>query len=264
MKILAYFILQVWIILDVILPSVSLLALLILNLDRILFVYKTNWYQLLTQRRVCRFTVILFPWCVSCVIVNTLWLGFPVKTEPNLPGACLYGITKEANDASIWLTVFMPSLSILVLLIFIFLALVGEIPSIENPARLQQNGHCSTSRSLPAYPHNKACEKKLTVAVQHRIRAGPDTYLINEPDVRRKKQFIAALLVVDLISLAITLPFSAYSQVSFQCTNSQNCQSLITLFQILSWMKSSATFFRPVFFILLTDISLCFKKLLIY
>lgn len=249
---------------DVILPSVSLLGLLLLNLDRVLFLYKTSLYRILTQRYMFRVVVILCPWCISCITVNSLWLGFPIKIDTHLPGACLYGITKEANDASIWLMVFIPSLVILLLLIFIFIAVIGDMPSAEHAATLPQTGDCSEPLFVQAHSDNQTSEQRQeeTAAVQERLHAMTTTRIVRISTARGQRQFVAALLLVDLISLVITLPYSAYSQVTLYCKNQQSCQSIVTLFQILSWLKSSAAFFRPVFFILLTDIYLNLKKIL--
>ena len=115
-------------ILDVALPAVSLLALLLLNMDRVLFTYKNSLYYCLMRHPVSRLAVILTPWLVSGTVVCSLWLGFP-QVQPQ-EGMCMYGITEEANSASSWLMVFLPSLFIFVLIIFIFIAFIGEMPPV--------------------------------------------------------------------------------------------------------------------------------------
>lgn len=239
-------------ILDVALPSVSLIGVLLLNVDRIVFAYKTSLYKVLVQRKVFRITVILSPWCCSCIVVNTLWLGFPANAE-YLPGACVYGITKEANVASIWLTVFIPSLIIFVMIIFIFIAGIGELPSVGTAATVTLSSH-TESHSLPNESVMKVSDNEDNqTTLQRRNVSETATSVSNISHAGRQRRFVAALLAVDVVSLAITLPYSAYSQVNINCKSPQNCQSFVVLFQILSWMKSSVTCVRPVFFILLTD-----------
>ncbi|CAG5122850.1 unnamed protein product [Candidula unifasciata] len=235
---------KTWMILDVALPSVSLMGLLLLNVDRI--------------KKLFRIAVILCPWCCSCIVVNALWLGFPANSE-HIPGLCIYGITREANTASNWLTVFIPSLVIFVMLIFIFIAGIGEMPTVDNPTNVTQSSN-TESHSLPNDSLMNGNGNEVNQTCQERSASEMATPVINISHTGRQRRFVAALLVVDVISLAITLPYSAYSQVTINCKSPQNCQSFVVLFQILSWMKSSVTCVRPVFFILLTEVYLILKK----
>ncbi|CAL1538880.1 unnamed protein product [Lymnaea stagnalis] len=251
---------KTWMILDVALPSVALLALLLLNVDRVLFTYKTDYYNTLMQNTSAHVLVILSPWCVSCVVVCSLWLGFPA-VQPQ-PGVCMYGITKEANAASSWLTVFLPSVLILILLIFVFIAVIGEMPSTNqfNPVQLNLNGRCANNA-----PGTDACcqSNDSSRSGLDRTRSAANTSITSVSHARRQRRFVAALLAVDFVSLAITLPYSAYSLVSPDCDDSQSCDSLRTLYQTLSWTRSSVACVRPILFILLTDLYQSFKRRMI-
>ncbi|GFS19980.1 alpha-1D adrenergic receptor [Elysia marginata] len=288
---------KAWMILDVALPAVSLIALLLLNVDRVLFTYKNKLYYCLMRRPVSRLAVILSPWVVSCTVVCSLWLGFP-EVQPQ-DGLCMYGITEEANSASSWLMVFLPSLLIFVLIIFIFIAFIGEMPPATNSAadmtfaergarracqvsRHIQAGDSSQRQStgLMSFPKNTiVCSKsrnsreqaeeangstevKLSPGTSHmhanfhcpRLTERMTATLTLSDNGRTHKRFISALLAVDFFSLAITLPYSAFSLVNPVCTDTQSCESLRSLFQTLSWMRSSAACVRPLLFFLLTDI----------
>ena len=284
-------------ILDVALPAVSLVALLLLNMDRVLFTYMNKLYYCLMRRPVSRMAVILSPWLVSGTVVCSLWLGFP-EVEPQ-EGLCVYGITEEANSACSWLMVFLPSLLIFVLIIFIFIAFIGEMPPGTNSASEmtipnQESGRACQARlalqtenitlrqtnSIMSIPKNSVVYTKrgrseapdegpsgsaevvlMAVASQDqpdlqrsRLSARTGATLASSCSARTHRRFIAALLAVDFFSLAITLPYSAYSLVNPVCTDAQSCASLRYLFQTLSWMRSSAACVRPLLFILLTDI----------
>ncbi|XP_055896308.1 uncharacterized protein LOC106073903 isoform X2 [Biomphalaria glabrata] len=253
---------QTWMILDGTLPSVALLALLLLNVDRVLYTYKNEWYQHIMSHSVLHVLLLLTPWCVSCSVVCSLWLGFPA-VEP-LPNVCMYGITAEAHAASSWLTVFLPSMVILVLLIFVFIAVIGEMPAINQLGSIQL---------LPTFPNpmneganeDDSCDSNIRTRsdVTDRNRIADNGSVTNGVRARRQRRFVTALLAVDFVSLAITLPFSAFSLVSPKCQDLQSCDSLRTLFQTLSWMRSSVTCLRPILFILLTDMFQSFKQNLI-
>lgn len=244
-------------ILDVALPSVALLALMLLNIDRVLFTYKTECYQHVMQNTSVHVLALLAPWCISCTVVCTLWLGFPAM-EP-LPGLCMYGIVKEANTISNCLTVFLPSVLILILLIFIFIAVIGEMPTASHFGSIQQQFN------LPSNPRTQTNSSDNSVNGQSRTdldrtRSVATTSLTSTTHARRQRRFVAALLAVDFVSLSITLPYSAYSMVSTECRDVQSCDSLMTLFQTLAWMRSSVACFRPILFIFLTDIYQSMKR----
>ncbi|KAK0070355.1 5-hydroxytryptamine receptor 2A [Biomphalaria pfeifferi] len=253
---------KTWMILDGTLPSVALLALLLLNVDRVLYTYKNEWYQHIMSHSVLHVLLLLTPWCVSCSVVCSLWLGFPA-VEP-LPNVCMYGITAEAHAASSWLTVFLPSMVILVLLIFVFIAVIGEMPAINQLGSIQL---------LPTFPtpmneganEDDSCDSNIRTRsdVTDRNRIADNGSVTNGVRARRQRRFVTALLAVDFVSLAITLPFSAFSLVSPKCQDLQSCDSLRTLFQTLSWMRSSVTCLRPILFILLTDMFQSCKQNLI-
>ncbi|XP_005106776.1 5-hydroxytryptamine receptor 2A-like [Aplysia californica] len=250
---------KTWMLLDVALPAVSLLALLLLNVDRVLFTYSTSCYQYLLRRPVVRVLVVVFPWVFTCVVVCSLWLGFPA-VEPR-DEVCIYGITQAANNASSWLTVFLPSLTILVLLIFVFIAVIGEMPSsayamTRQPTFPGRGGLCPV-----AEPGHRSDRDGAESRFRLEGGAGVSTSHLQSCG-RKQRRFVAALLAVDFITLAITLPYSAFSLVSPVCTDVQSCDSLQTLFQTLSWMRSSVACVRPILLILLTDIYRNFKRLI--
>ncbi|GFO07761.1 beta-2 adrenergic receptor [Plakobranchus ocellatus] len=285
---------KAWMILDVALPGVSLVALLLLNIDRVLFTHKNRLYYSLLRRPVSRIAVILSPWVLSASVVCSLWLGFP-EVQPE-EGLCMYGITEEANSASSWLMVFLPSLLIFVLIIFVFIAFIGEMPPVTSMAteRMMRNdmrqphleagnGDYSLSRrntNLLTHSSNSEVFAKdsgvgtsdggegssaevmlmtdynqpYPILQSLAITAKTGDMLTRSGQARTHRRFIAALLAVDFFSLAITLPYSAFSLVNPVCTDAESCASLRSLFQTLSWMRSSSACVRPLLFILLTDI----------
>ncbi|KAH9523058.1 hypothetical protein Btru_065636 [Bulinus truncatus] len=252
---------KTWMILDVTLPCVALLALLLLNVDRVMYTYKNHWYQQRMTQTKLHLVLLFTPWCVSCTVVCSLWLGFPA-VEP-LPDVCIYGITLEAHAASSLLTVFLPSMIILVLLIFVFIAVIGEMPAVSHLGSIQlvamspvaNAGAVNEDVSSDSSSRNRS------------VHAGPNATVVrgsltNNSRAKRQRRFVTALLAVDFVSLAITLPFSAFSLVSPKC-DPESCDSLMTLFQTLSWMRSSVTCVRPLLFLLLTDIYTFFKETLV-
>lgn len=255
--------------LDVALPYVSLLTILILNADRIFFIYKTRWYSIILSRPLVRASVIMFPWCFSTVIVCTLWLGFK-ETEP-MPGFCMYGITHAANTASMWLTVFMPSILIVILLFFVFIAAMGDMPTQNFIQSCHENSNGGGSNRSPQNSRHDA-NTNPNPNVNHCLLAHREEEHFVSGHVannglttvaswagesllsRHHRRFIAALLTVDVVTLVLTLPFPAFSHMGPSCLDQRTCASLRSLFQTLGWMRSSVVCVRPLFFLVLTDI----------
>ena len=206
----------------------------------------TASYQQLLHKRAVRVVVLGLPWVFVPSLVCGLWLGCHMKV-PEIEdldlhghGVCYHAVTNAARTASDCITVFIPAFAIFVLFIFVFIAVFGEMPT----------------QSYTMSRHSVASER-------HEPGQRSNTYYLDQHDTmsrshsKKERQFVAALLVVDFITLAVSLPFPAFSLVSPGCDEDvENCdqETIQNLFVTLMWLRSSIACIRPVLFILLTDV----------
>ncbi|XP_041368216.1 D(1)-like dopamine receptor [Gigantopelta aegis] len=210
---------KAWMILDVMIPFVSLLIIIILNLDRLLFAISPISYFRLFHRKIFRLAALVLPWIIGSVIVVPLWL-LTSTVEPK-PGMCIYGITQEAAVTSSVISLFLPCVFIIILTVFILATLIGGLPQDLNEfVSLTFNGSDRTS--------TKTIKKKHTGVV-------------------------VALTFVNFFTLVLQLPFGAISILQPECMD-PTCSSTLKMLQALSWLRSANPGIRPVFWILITEL----------
>ena len=210
---------KAWMILDVLIPFVSLLIMIILNLDRLLFAISPISYLRLFHKRISRIVALVLPWLIGSVILVPLWL-FTTTLEPS-PSMCIYGITQEAAVTSSVVSLFLPCVFIMVLTVFILASLIGGLPQDLNEfVSLTFTGGDRTSTKII---------KKKHIGI------------------------VVALTFVNFFTLVLQLPFGAISMLQPECMD-PTCSSTLKMLQALSWLRSANPGIRPLFWILITEL----------
>ncbi|XP_071112619.1 beta-3 adrenergic receptor-like [Haliotis cracherodii] len=209
---------KAWMILDAILPFVSLIIIITLNLDRLIFALRPPLYYKLFCKWLSRSLVILVPWVVSSGILSPMWLLSSVQ-EPH-PEFCIYGITGEAMLASSLISLYIPAINIMVLTVLVLVTVIGGFPDELG--------------ELTSVIFNGQRLDKKTIKRGHR-------------------SIVMSLCMVNFCTLAMQLPFGAISMLQPNCVDA-TCESTVKMMQALSWLRSACPGIRPLFWILVPEI----------
>jgi hypothetical protein len=293
-----YFELQPWrlgpvfcvayMLLDSALPFVSFLALIMLNLDRLLFATSPTHYHGLLKRLVVRLLVLAVPWAVGLGVLLPLWLL--AATSWPMDGVCMYGITKRAAVASSVLSLFLPCVALVVLTVLILVTLIGDMPQdtdelillrgprpdapgpalSTHPKHVNANhAHLLTSgsRRLPGSPMTHAptivhagsvdSNSERSGPARHRMDTGSAAGLdASRPSPLQKQNHrgvAVALCVLNLLTVITQLPYGAISILEPECVE-PTCSSTIKLIQAMGWMRSVTFSLLPLGFVLFTHV----------
>lgn len=279
----------VYMLLDSALPFVSFLALIMLNLDRLLFATSPAHYRRLLQRLAVRLLVLLLPWAVGLGVLLPLWLL--TATNWPLDGLCMYGITKRAAVASSVLSLFLPCVALVLLTVLILVTLIGDMPQdteeliLLRPARPVAGGpvlaahpqrvvHAdganlltAGSRCLPGSPRPRITivhagsldsnSERPGSARSHRVeQGGAEDTDASRPSPFQKKNHrgvAVALCVLNLLTVITQLPYGAITMLEPECVE-ESCSSTIKLIQAMGWMRSVTFSLLPLGFVLLTHV----------
>lgn len=230
---------------DNVLPCVSFLVLVVLNSDRILFSLSPAMYHRCFRRRWARTAMFLTPWLAGCGVIVPLWL-LTATTWPR-PGMCIYGINMTAAIASAVLSLYLPSIILVVITVLNFVTLIGGMPEDFNDLPLR-TGPGAVGGPVAGYTGGGAENKRPLVAARC-SRLSP----VEKVALRRgHRSLVVAVCVANIVSIITQLPFGAISMLEPQCVEA-GCQSTVKLLQALSWLRSATFTLRPLLFILLTQ-----------
>ncbi|XP_048755646.2 beta-2 adrenergic receptor-like isoform X2 [Ostrea edulis] len=113
---LGTFVCDTWIIMDVLLPFTSLMTLLLLSIDRLMFVRMNTLYKS-AKFRFQREVYVILPWLLGVVIVLPIWIGGFQKSPFHVTGMCVFGLVDEASISSPILVYFLPALIIVLVMV---------------------------------------------------------------------------------------------------------------------------------------------------
>nr|KAG5705967.1 hypothetical protein BaRGS_010857 [Batillaria attramentaria] len=188
-----------WMVLDSAFPFVSLLVLIALNADRLLFALSPSLYHRTFRHVTLRGLMLLAPWLVGMGVILPLWLL--TATHWPYPGVCMYGIATRAALASAIVSLYVPALGIIVLTVFMLVTIIGAKTKITGEVGGMSGVHGGAD--------------KVTVKRCHRA-------------------LVVALCVTNLVTVITQLPYGAISMLKPNCVES-DCQSTVKLMQALVW-----------------------------
>ncbi|KAK3108113.1 hypothetical protein FSP39_001468 [Pinctada imbricata] len=133
----------VWIIMDVLLPFVTMLILLTMSLDSLIYTISVEFYRK-TETITKMAVLIILPWVIAITTVVPLWI-MGRKPLPEIDGVCIYGLEEEAALASPLITYFVPT-GMIVITITISIANILRQNDIDE--ELTASTYMSNSSSL--------------------------------------------------------------------------------------------------------------------
>ncbi|XP_046559082.1 5-hydroxytryptamine receptor 1B-like [Haliotis rubra] len=212
---------KAWMILDAILPFVSLIIIIALNVDRLIFALLPKVYYTLFSKWSLRCLVILMPWVVSSIILSPLWLLSSVQ-EPH-PEFCIYGITGEAFLASSLISLYIPAITIMVLTVLVLVTVIGGLPD--------ELGEITSITFIG---------QRLDMRIIKRVH----------------RSVVTSLCLINFCTLAMQLPYGAISMLQPNCVDT-TCESTVKMMQALSWLRSACPGIRPLFWLLIPEVRQC-------
>ena len=212
---------KVWIIIDNLLPFVSMTTLVILNIDRLMYLTHLKAYKCLFQT--CLKQIILMtPWMTSLVIVVPLWthgaMQFPLR-----PGECAIVIMYSAAVTYSAITYFIP----LSVLIFITLKILI--------VRIQTDRKYNTTTS------DRSALKLTTFSTTD--------LPISEPEDQRDKTLppgsVGALCLANFIFCSMWFPYQFVTLLMTVCSVDR-CMPSPALIQAVTWAATSSAGVVPL------------------
>ena len=210
-----------WIIFDNLLPFASITTLVIMNIDRLIYLTHPKAYKCLFQT--CLKQIILMtPWLTSLVIVVPLWTHGALPFDLH-PGECAIVIMHSAAVACSVITYFVP------LSILIFITLKILIVRIQ------------TDRKLTSTASDRSALKLTTFSTTDQP--------ISEPEEQREKTLspgsIGSLCLANFIFCSMWFPYQFVTLLMTVCT-SHLCMPSPALSQAVTWTATSSAGVVPL------------------
>ncbi|OWF54014.1 5-hydroxytryptamine receptor 5B-like [Mizuhopecten yessoensis] len=203
---------KVWIIMDVLMPFVSMVSLVLMNLDR-LFVLICNNSHMLTMNSMVKVFLVLVPWSVGCVIVLPIWI-LGSNHYPYYDGYCIFGLVFDASVASPIITYFVPAVGIILLITLILMYnFKGNLA--------EQNMYSSPSRSIDCH---------------HRTDS---TSSYDE----EKYLSLVTLCLADFFFIAMWFPYQLFTLLMSICTG---CYPPVSAAVAFTWLGASTACVLPL------------------
>ena len=251
----------VWMVLDAALPFVSFLALITLNVDRLLFALSPSLYHATFSRAWVRGLVLLLPWGLGLGVMLPLWLLTAVVWPEH--GICMYGITKRAAMASAVVSLYLPCVVLIALSVLVLVTIIGGMPQDVHELSALRVGGGGGGGGHVGVDGGGECTTHLTVAVRPglnlhappgsgRSSLGGGGLEAERPEVKKShKCLVVALCVLNLLTVITQLPYGAISMLEPECVE-ETCHSTIKLIQALGWTRSVTFSLHPFCLIALT------------
>ncbi|XP_062605541.1 beta-2 adrenergic receptor-like [Saccostrea cucullata] len=100
---------KTWIVLDVLLPFVSLMTLILMSIDRFIYA-RMNYLYKSIKFRLQREVYVILPWIFGIAVVIPVWIGGFKRSPIDVQDMCVFGLVDEASVASPILVFFLPAL----------------------------------------------------------------------------------------------------------------------------------------------------------
>lgn len=113
---------EAWVLMDVTMSCISALIIVMMNIDRLLFVLDVKRY-VKNMKVIAIILMIIFPWILGIILVIVVWVKGK-HVFPNVPGMCVYALHKEYAQVSPFVMYFIPALTILALTLAILITVI--------------------------------------------------------------------------------------------------------------------------------------------
>ncbi|XP_069137436.1 beta-3 adrenergic receptor-like [Argopecten irradians] len=202
---------KVWIIMDVLMPFISMVVLVLMNLDR-LFILVCNKTHMWTLNNVVKALLVVVPWMAGCVIVLPIWI-LGSNHYPYYDGYCIFGLVFDASVASPVVTYFIPSVGIILLITLILMYnFKGNLA--------EQNMYSSPSRSMDC----------------HRTDS-------TESYDEEKYLSLVTLCLADFFFIAMWFPYQLFTLLMSLCTG---CYPPLSAAVAFTWLGASTACVLPL------------------
>ena len=230
------FLCKVWILSDVFLPFVSLLILILLNLDRLMLLTRAETYSCLFQ--LClKYILLTGPWMVSFVVIVPLWTHGSLPYELR-PGECILMLSKSVAFAGCLITYFIPC----VCLMLIALAII-----------LVRLGHRRLSTSGRHRKHSPDTFILLVTSSEITIEKTPEPKTTEKLNHKRAStQSVVAVFLASFLFCSMWFPYQCMNLLISFCT-SQLCMPSPVLSQVVTWAATASACVVPAAWLVETD-----------
>ena len=223
------FVCRSWIILDVILPFVSMLILCIATFDRFVYIYiPTLFSKPSSQCKTVSYNVL--PWILTFLILLPLLISGSLATR-SIPGYCILIFNKTTSILTPVITYFIPSFSLILGMIF---TLMGNFR--ENDLTRGGNARSITSRSLEVSTST------------------------TQTDFGHEHVSLVTLYISNCLYIAMWFP---HQFVSFLLSFCNSCYPPYVVILGFTWLGASTSFFIPFMWLCNSAIRqrmVCMKK----
>ncbi|XP_036363774.1 dopamine receptor 1-like [Octopus sinensis] len=113
---------EAWVLMDVTLSCISALVIVMMNIDRLMFVLDAKRY-VKNMKVIALILMVIFPWLLGISLVIIIWVKGK-QFFPDFPGMCVYALHKEYAMVSPFVMYFIPALIILGLTFAILVTVV--------------------------------------------------------------------------------------------------------------------------------------------
>lgn len=221
---------KIWIVMDVLMPFVSMVVLVLMNVDRLFAIVCSRTHSG-TSRRAVNVLLVLVPWTIGCVIVLPIWIAGS-NYIPYYDGYCIYGLKFAASVSSPVATYFAPAIGIILLITIILMYnFRGNMA--------EQNVYSSPSRSVDCH------------------RAEPSPSYDEE-----KHLSLATLCLADFFFIAMWFPYQLFTLLMSICTG---CYPPVSAAVAFTWLGASTACVIPLTWLsdvkIRESIAKCFRNI---
>lgn len=225
---------KVFVIADVFLPFVSIIIMILLNIDKQISVSHPQLHLWLFQGSL-QWVILFIPWFVAFVVVVPIWTSGSIPIQ-NRPGECMVLVSFEAAILCPVLTYFIPLLTIVFLN---FRLLLARLHSTDGTSTL------TVSERLVLKPHTVNQTSVDIEETEDQIQNASPVNNSNANTFRVKRDDFSAVCVANLAFCVMWFPYQCTSFLLTICSHFI-CLPSAELTQVVTWFGTSSACVVPL------------------